>query len=115
MQDFRSFEVWKRAHAFVLDVYKQTDTFPHDEGFGLTLQLCRVATSTATRIAEGCGKDTNAEFAADLRKAKTTATELEYLLLVAKDLGYLKSREYTKLSEDVIALRKMILAALRKM
>ena len=50
---FRDLIVWQKAHYFVLDVYKLSQTFPRDEIYGLTSQFRRAAVSIAANIAEG--------------------------------------------------------------
>jgi four helix bundle protein len=80
-------EVWEKAHSLVLDVYRETKGFPREELFGITMQLRRSAVAIATRIAEGCGRDGNVDFAVDLRRAKSSFSELEYGILLARDLG----------------------------
>jgi len=57
VRDFRELDVWRKAHQFVLDVYRATDSLPKIEIFGITVQLRRAAISIPTRIAEGCGRD----------------------------------------------------------
>jgi len=86
MQDFRNVEAWQKAHALVLAVYRDTQSMPREEIFGVTMQLRRGA--TAMRIAEGTGRSGDVEFAVDLRKAGATCNELEYLFVLAKDLSY---------------------------
>lgn len=115
MQDFRNSDVWVKAHALTLRIYKATQSMPREEVFGITIQLRRSATAIATRIAEGCGRTGNIEFAVDLRKAAAGCNELEYLILLARDLEYWNP----ELSEDLIAaaaeVRKMIFGLLRKL
>ena len=108
MRDFRELDVWRKAHQVVLDVYHGTDALPKSEVFGIAVQLRRAAISIPTRIAEGCGRDSDVEFAACLHKARATASELEYLLLLCRDLGYLPEQEHQKLSGDVVEVRKMM-------
>jgi four helix bundle protein len=62
MQDFHHVEAWKKAHSLVLEIYRETRTLPREEIFGVTMQLRRSAVAIATRIAEGCGREHNAEF-----------------------------------------------------
>jgi four helix bundle protein len=69
----------------------------------------------ATRIAEGCGRENNLEFAVDLRKGIATCSEVEYLVLLARDLEYLNSEICEKLTADVVEVRKMIYGLLRKL
>ena len=62
MRDYKQLQVWLKAHALVLDVYRVTAKFPRSEQYGLTSQLRRSAASIAANIAEGCGRDTKADF-----------------------------------------------------
>jgi four helix bundle protein len=87
MRDFRTLKVWEKAHALVLSVYRATSSFPRDELFGLTSQMRRSAASIPTNIAEGCGANTDAEFARFCQYAVRSSCELEYQLLLSRDLG----------------------------
>ncbi len=115
MQDFRKLDAWMKAHALVLAVYRETQTMPRDEVFGVTIQLRRSALGIATRIAEGAGRDANVEFSVDLRKAQAACNELEYLILVARDLDFLKTEVFERLTADTIEVRKMTHGLLRKL
>lgn len=79
------------------------------------MQSRRYATAIATRIAEACGREATVDFAADLRRSVSASNEVEYLLLLAKDLEYLNEETYDKLAVDVINVRKMICGLLRKL
>ena len=61
MKDFRTLKVWDRSHSLTLEVYKATENFPKQEIYGLTSQIQRATVSIPTNIAEGCGKDSDAE------------------------------------------------------
>src|SRR4051812_41600661 len=87
MGDFKKLRVWQRAHALTLSVYQCTRVFPDGERYGLTSQLRRAAASISANIAEGCGRGTDNELARYLRISLGSATELEYHLLLAKDIG----------------------------
>ena len=63
MKDFRQLKVWEKAHQLALAVYKVTKGFPKEELYGLTSQIRRASMSIPTNIAEGCGRNTDAEFA----------------------------------------------------
>jgi len=115
MQDFKNVGAWQKAHALVLSVYRETQTMPREEIFGITVQLRRAATNVATRIAEGTGRSNDVDFAADLRRAVANSNELEYLMLLTRDLGYWKSEICAQLTDDAIEVRKMILGILRKL
>ena len=108
MQDFQQLEVWKRAHALVLRVYAESKNLPSSENFGLILNLRRSAVAVARSIAEGAGRSSDMEFAADLKRARAAAHELEYVLLLCRDLGFLPENVYRDLTEEDVAVRKMI-------
>ena len=69
MRDFKKLAVWERAHGLALDLYRSTSTFPASEVYALTSQVRRAAASVPTNIAEGCGRDSDAELARFLRIA----------------------------------------------
>ena len=62
MQDFRDLQVWQKAHALTLSVYRSSERFSKEERYGLTSQLRRAAASIGTNIAEGSGRMSNKEF-----------------------------------------------------
>jgi four helix bundle protein len=115
MQNFVNVDVWRRSHELALAIYKATDSLPRNEVFGITVQLRRAAVAVPTRIADGCGREGDAEFAAQLHKARGAASELEYLLLLSKDLGYLPPEEYESLLERLITVKKMLSGLVRKL
>jgi len=115
MKDFRDLAVWRKAHELTLAVYRVTKNFPREEMYGLTSQIRRASSSIGTNIAEGCGKRTDADFARYLQNAFGSANELEYLLLLAFDLQFLKKADFEQLSNDTIEVKKMLAAFLRKL
>ncbi len=108
MKDFRSLKVWEKAHALTLAVYKTTREFPKQELYALTSQVQRAAVSIPTNIAEGCGKDSDAELKRYFLIAMGSASELEYLLLLTRDLGYIPAESYQPLQSKLIEVRKML-------
>lgn len=109
-RDFRTIKAWERAHRLTLLVYGATAAFPGDERFGLVSQLRRACSSIPTNIAEGCGRGTEAELARFIDIATGSATEVEYQLLLARDLGYLPQEQCHSLSAEVVEIRKMLLS-----
>jgi four helix bundle protein len=98
-----------------LEVYRATKTFPKEELFGLTSQARRAVASIPANIAEGCGRDGDAELKRFLNIALGSACELDYHLLLATDLGYLASDDAKLLSAEVLALRRMLGAFVQKL
>ena len=108
MQDFRNLKVWQKAHEFVLAIYPATGDFPQHELFGLRTQLRRSSVAIPSHIAEGCGLSSDTEFARCIYKSIASTSEVEYLILLAKDLVVINQDKYTKLANDVIELKRML-------
>ena len=108
MQDFHELRVWQKAHALTLAVYRTTVRFPKEENYGLTAQTRRAAASVPANIAEGCGRGTNAELRHFLQVALGSASELEYHLLLARDLGHLSKAAWVSLNGDVLEVKRML-------
>ena len=108
MKDFRQLKVWEKAHQLALAVYKATKSFPKEELYGLTSQIRRSSMSIPTNIAEGCGRNTDADFARFLQIAMGSASEAEYQLLLSHDLGFLDQEQYEKLNTDVTEVKRML-------
>ncbi|MCL4370775.1 MAG: four helix bundle protein [Chloroflexi bacterium] len=115
MGDFRELKVWEKAHHLTLVAYKVTATFPRDELFGLTSQIRRSSASIPANIAEGCGRNGDAEFARFCGMAMDSANELDYHLLLARDLNLLKSEDYELLSSELSETRRMLAALIQRL
>jgi four helix bundle protein len=109
MQDFRNLEVWKRAHELVIGVYGCTASFPVEERFGLAQQLRRCAMSVASNIAEGSARPSDRDFARFVAMALASASEAEYQLLLARELGYIDGGQHESLNQAVVTVRKMLI------
>ena len=108
MRDFRTLQVWEKAHELTLAVYRMTTAFPKEELFGLTSQIRRASSSIPANIAEGCGRNGDAEFKRFLQIAMGSASELEYHLLLAHDLGYVDDERYHHLEQNVTEVKRML-------
>src|SRR5687768_7159684 len=108
MGDFRKLEVWQVAHKVARDVYHETSNFPKTEAYGLTTQLRRSAASIPANIAEGCGRRGDLEFSRFVRISLGSATELEYHLLLSRDIGLLNGSIHSHLSEEVLRVQGML-------
>ena len=110
MKDFRDLKVREKAHAVTLEMYRVTNSFPRDERYGLTSQIRRCSASIAANIAEGCGRRGNGEFHRFLQVASGSASELDYHLLLARDLCFLGNDQYGSIAKQLGELRRMLTA-----
>ncbi len=108
MKDFRELKVWEKGHQLALAVYKATDKFPKDELYGLTGQIRRSCVSIPANIAEGCGRNGDAELARFLQISMGSASELEYHLLLSRDLGLVDTTTYDQLTQATIEIKRML-------
>ena len=115
MQDFRGLKVWQKAHQLTLAVYRATTSFPKEEMYGLTAQIRRSAASIPSNIAEGCGRNTAGDMARFLQVALGSGSELEYQLLLAHELGFLREKEYSHLSSEATQVKRMLASLIRKL
>ena len=87
MQRFTQIAVWQRAREVAVAILRLSRGFPASEGFQLTSQLRRAATSVPANIAEGSKRRSNRDYAYFLNIAEASAGEAEYFLILARDLG----------------------------
>lgn len=108
--DYRKLKVWMQAHQWVLSVYEVSRKFPKDECYGLTSQLRRAAVSVPTNLAEGCGRRSAKDISHFIQIALGSCNESEYLLTLAKDLGYLKLESANDLIEIINSVSRQLRA-----
>jgi four helix bundle protein len=115
MRDFRELKVWEKAHTLTLAVYQTTTRFPREELYGLTSQIRRCCASIPANIAEGCGRGGTAEFAHFLQVALGSASELDYHLLLARDLHLLDEAKYGALATETSEVKRMLTTFIQKL
>ena len=107
MRDFRRLEIWRRAHALAITVHEVARGMRGNEFASLRSQLTRAADSIAATIVEGCGAESNREFARFLEMSIKSASETEYHLLSARDRRVLNPARSRRLSNEAIEIRRM--------
>lgn len=115
MQSFKNIQVWQKSHDITLEIYQLTKEFPNEEKFGLTSQMRRSAASIPTNIAEGSGRGSDADFARFLQYSMGSASELEYQLILAKDLGYLPLEKYIQINPQITEIKRMLTGFLKRL
>ncbi len=108
IRSFRDLKVWKEAHQFVLNIYKITSEFPKIELYGLTSQIRRASSSIPANIAEGFGRFSTKEYIQFLIIARGSLEEVNYFLILSKDLTYITETNYQLLSKQTDNIGKMI-------
>lgn len=114
MKDSKDLKVWQKAHVLTLTLYRLTRIFPREELYGLTSQIRRCSASIAANIAEGCGRKGNAELHRFLQIAAGSASELDYHLLLARDLHYFHESAYPEVAALLLEVRRMLTSLSRK-
>jgi four helix bundle protein len=110
---FRELVVWRKAHEFVLAIYRLTAGFPKQETYGLVSQMRRAAASIPANIAEGFGKLGKADKARFMNISEGSVEECRYYLILAEDLGYSTTGQLTKSLEEVSRLLGTYTRAIR--
>lgn len=114
MRDFREIKVWAKAHMLTLEVFKVTATFPREEVYGVTSQLRRSSASIPANIAKGFGRGGNIELARFLQIGMGSASEVEYHILLARDLNLLSKKIYEDLNGRIVEVKRMLASLLMK-
>jgi four helix bundle protein len=112
MRNYRDLQVWGKAHNLTVELYRISREFPREETYGVTSQLRRSAVSIGSNLAEGCGRRTSTELARFVRVALGSASELDYQLLLCRDLGFMKNDDFERTANDLTQVRKMLTAFL---
>ncbi len=115
MQDFRNLKVWQKAHRLALDVYVVSAPLAGRREFNLRNQMVRAAISVPANIAEGCGRTGDRELRRFCRIALGSSSELEYHLLLARDLDLLPGPAYEPLAVRVIEIKRMLSGLIRNL
>ncbi|MBZ5543964.1 MAG: four helix bundle protein [Acidobacteriia bacterium] len=108
MQRFTELKVWQRSHRFVLEIYGLTAKFLKEERYGLVTQLRRAAASVPTNIAEGSKRQGSQDYARFLNIAEGSLAETEYLLMLGRDLGYLRRELSEPLLSELTEIARML-------
>ena len=113
MRDINNYKVFTKAHNLVLKIYKITNRFPKEEIYGLISQMRRSSYSIPMNLKEG-GDGSELEFFRYVQIAYGSCEELDYQILLVKDLDYISKAEYIELKDEVREIRKMLYSILKK-
>ncbi|MBI3109913.1 four helix bundle protein [Candidatus Daviesbacteria bacterium] len=114
IKSFTDLNVWKESHKLVLMIYKITNSFPSKETYSLIDQMRRAVASITANIAEGFGRQTYREKAQFYYLAQGSLLELKNFILIAKDVGYLKSADFNQLADQANISHKLLQGFIQK-
>ena len=100
--------VFEKAHKLTVDLYNVTNDFPAEEKFGLISQVKRASSSINANLMEGSHRNTDKEYRKFVVIARGSIGELKYHLLLAKDLGYIREKEYFDFRNRIDEISKML-------
>jgi len=108
IEDVESLDVFELAHQLVLQIYRLTSLFPKEELYGLTSQMRRASSSVVMNLVEGANRLTKRDYRHFVGIARGSVGEVRYQLMLAKDLGFLKTEEYEQLRRDYKRVGQML-------
>lgn len=100
-KSFLDFEVWQKAHKLVLEIYLETKHFPKEEQFGIISQIRRAAVSVAANLVEGYKRQGKADKLRFYNISKASLAEVNYFVILARDLNYTKNTNLLELIDEV--------------
>ena len=113
MGDYRKLKVWDRTHALALAVYRVSGKFPAAERYGLTAQVRRSAVSVNSNIVEGATRQADGDMLRFLQIARASLAELQYQLLLSRDLEFLVSERYGELALEIDEISRMLIGLMK--
>ena len=107
VQSFKDLIIWQKSHQLTLKLYALTKQFPDEEKFMITSQIRRAAYSIPSNIVEGHSRNSGKEFKYFLSIARGSLSELEYFLILSKDLKYIAEDEFNELEANLVEISKI--------
>ncbi len=108
LSNYKDLVVWQKSYSLCLQIYALTKKFPQDETYGLTSQMRRAVVSIPSNIAEGYGRRTTPDYLRALHIAYGSNCELETQLLLAHDLGYIRTEDMRVVQENIQEVERML-------
>jgi four helix bundle protein len=115
MGEFSKLHVWRKAHALALNVHRVATGIRRSDHASLRTQMIRAAMSVPTNIVEGRGQASDRDFCRFLRYSIHSSSELEYHLIMARDVEAIKANDFKSLRDQVIEVRKMLYGLIKSL
>lgn len=113
IQKFTDLIVWQEGHKLVLMIYEEIKKFPQEEKYGLVDQMRRSVVSITSNIAEGFSRLSSKDKYQFYLTARGSLTELQNLLLVSKDVGYVNKETFVKIANQSVIVNKLLTGLLK--
>lgn len=115
MRNFKDLEIWNLSRKLAVEVYQITRSFPKEELFGITSQIRRAVVSVGANITEGCGRKTNTELIRFVTIGLGSLYEVEYLLILSKDLAYIDKSQLDEVCSNILTLKIKMSSFMKKL
>lgn len=113
MSTFRDLKIWQKSMNLVTQIYKETESFPESEKYGLVSQIRRSAVSIPSNIAEGYGRNSDGDFQRFLNISMGSLFEIQTQLQIAQNLEYLDTKENERLYRLSREIERMLSSFIR--
>jgi len=101
---FEKLDTWQLARTYNRAIYAASRKFPKEELFALTSQIRRASVSISSNIAEGSGRNSDADFAHFLEIAYGSLLETVSQMFLALDEGYLSEEMFREVADQADTL-----------
>ena len=115
LQSHKDLIVWQKAVDLVIEIYKLTQIFPKEELYGLSQQMRRASVTIPSNIAEGYQRNHTKEYIQFLFVAKSSGSELETQLLIARRLNFGNSDQQLRVENLLTEVLKMLSKLISKL
>jgi len=113
MNNFQNLKVWQKARLFTKEAYLVLNKLPNDERFGLTSQLKRAVISISSNIAEGSGRNSDADFTRFLDISLGSCYEVESQFTLAMDLNFINEQDFNLMKNSINEIEKMLIGLIK--
>jgi len=115
MGEFSKLHVWRKAHALALNVHRVATGIRRSDHRSLRAQMIRAAMSIPANIVEGRGQASDREFCRFLRYAVHSSSELEYHIVMGRDIRAISLSDSKSLLDQVIEVRRMLYGLIKSL
>ena len=114
MPPYRKLRAWEHAQRLAVECSKAARRFPDYEQGVLADQMRRACYSVPLNIAEGSARKGSKEYGRFLDTAKGSLAELETIIDLSHDLGYMDDVTHSRLTDVATETGKTLYGLLRK-